>query len=155
MIKLYGNQESVLSVNFDDIVNQIPDIEIYKWKLVWIEGVNFKIEELFLSGGFKDMEEFSEAVENSPNGYLIKANKLIKLSKSFFQAYDLLLIGDKQEDSLDIPLNSQGNIEEKELKNKVEFYIELVDTSYWEITSTNEIFNQRMKENLDGIEVDE
>lgn len=131
MIILRGDDNDVLSVRLEDILLYIEDT--INWNLLWIKGVSVK--------GF-DMISFEEEINNSFEGYFINSSKLIKLSNNFIQLIEVALIGDEDVRSI-CKLKSDS-----EMKERCEYFIELVDSSHWEITSSNKGFLKKIKENF-------
>ncbi|MCD8176560.1 MAG: hypothetical protein LUE98_03695 [Tannerellaceae bacterium] len=149
MIKLSKIENGVLVITAKDIISQIPDIANYNWKLLWIDAVSNKIEELNLPDGLQNMKDLMETINNSSTGYSINYKTLISLCDSLEQLVEFILIGDKLKENL------SETQDDKKIKENIEFFIELVDGSYWEITSKNSIFNQRIITYLCGIEVED
>lgn len=123
-IILKGNNEDILSITLYDILIQITDIESYQWKLIWLEG----------SAPALNMKELEYAVNRSVNGFLIDGRELVRISQLFEQLIDVIVIGDKNRNNL------QKSDNDDEMKARCEFFIELVDSSYWEIATTNACF---------------
>ncbi|MGQ8869683.1 hypothetical protein [Myroides sp. TSA_177.3] len=123
-ILLFGDSnEDILSINLGDILCFINTAKELNWKIVWIEGVSVK--------GF-DMLAFEAEVKK---GLKVSYDELIDLNKKIVQIYDLVLVGDKE------------NIEDKKEEN-CDYIIELIDSSFWEITSKNEEFIEKLRQNF-------
>lgn len=129
MITLKGNNNSVLTISLHDIINLIPNISNYKWKIIWIEGYSSTFNIL----------KFEKMINKSQDGVLIDANILIDLSLKLNQLVEIVLIGDKEESDL----HKYGN--DSIMKEKCDFFIELIDSSYWEISSSNIDFLEEIK----------
>jgi len=140
MIKLKKIENGVLTITMNDIVCLIPEIENYNWKVLWIDAISYRIKELHLPDGINYMKELMDIINNSSNGYSIESGTLLALSERLEQLVEFVLVGDRNKENLIEVLDDE------KLKQKVEFFIELVDGSYWEITSKNERFNQRIIE---------
>jgi len=132
MIILKGNNEHFLSVSLHDILSQIENINTYIWKLIWIEGVSRQINIL----------ELEEMVNKSADGLLIDSKDLLNMSILFDDLMEVVLLGDKDEGNLHKLENDD------DIKVKCEYFIELIDSSYWEITSQNESFIKNIKKNF-------
>lgn len=123
-ILLFGDSnEDILSINLGDILCFINTAKELNWKIVWIEGVSVK--------GF-DMLAFEAEVKK---GLKVSYDELIDLNKKIVQINDLVLVGDKE------------NIEDKKEEN-CDYIIELIDSSFWEITSKNEEFIEKLRQNF-------
>lgn len=133
MILIKGQKEEfALSIMLEDVITQLPNYDSYKWRILWVNGVSFKI----------DISELEKEVNDSQNGKGILGEELIIFSRQFEQMLELLLIGDKDENKL------KRYKKEDDMKKECEFVIELVDGSYWEVTSKNDQFNVNLIENL-------
>ena len=116
-------------ISFIDILSLIKYPEKYHWKIVWIYAFYYPSNLVYL-----------EDKINSSKGYDIKLEDLKKLIESVGQLIELILIGDKG-------IIEDYSIEkEEEIKNKYDFFIEYVDSSYWEIFSKDNDFSNKLKE---------
>lgn len=129
MIRLYGNNNNVLSINLIDILSKIKNIDEYYWKLIWLEGVSYKIDILTLEN----------EVNKSSDGLLVNSSELLAMSSSFYQLIELILIGNKTIDSL------HKLEDDSVMKKNNDFFIELIDSSYWEITSKDNSFIEALE----------
>ena len=111
------------------ILRSIPNIDLYNWKIIYINGT---------SQADFNMIEFENIVNNSMKGYFISSSKLIELSEKFIYLIDIDIIGDFKLSKLD-------NIKE----GLYDFKISLIDSSYWEIYSSNPIFVEKWLDNKD------
>ncbi|MDR0349453.1 MAG: hypothetical protein LBH90_08200, partial [Tannerella sp.] len=129
MIILEGNDDNILTISLFDIVSLIPDMENYKWKFIWIEGCSSTL----------NMLEFEKSINESEDGLLIDSNELLRLSNLFDRLIEVVLIGSENENKL--------FKYEKDViaKKECDFFIELIDSSYWEITSSNPDFISKIK----------
>lgn len=126
---LRNNTNNILTITLYDILTQIKNIEHYKWKLLWIEGISQQL----------NMLELEETINSSTNGFMITSNELKRMSLLFDQLMELVLIGDKNEENLHKSDNDD------QMKSRCDFFIELVDSSYWEIISNNEEFIKKLE----------
>ncbi len=91
------------------------------------------------------MLDFKSYVKNSGNGILYNYNTLIELSSSFTQIIDILICGDMNLEKLKRYESDEDTIRE------CTFVIELVDSSYWEV-STNDLASiNNIKKRLSGV----
>lgn len=128
-IILKSKNNNLLTITLHDILSQINNIEEYVWKLVLLEGVSNKMDILVLE----------HLINKSPSGIFIRTNDLLKISTLFDQITEIILIGD----------NNIGKMQRLEyndsMQNQYEYYIELIDSSYWEVTSKNRNFLNNIK----------
>lgn len=138
-IRISGKQEeTVLSISLKGILMCINNPLIYKWKLLWIEGI----------GQYEDsILDFEARINNSTNGVLFEYDQLIRLSDSMNQILELTLIGDLEVEKL-IRYDR-----DTEMYENCKFVIELIDSSFWEFSSSDnndlEIFKQKIEEVFD------
>ncbi|MHC5310904.1 hypothetical protein ACYSNM_12740 [Myroides sp. LJL116] len=115
-IQLFGDsKDNILSISLIDILYLINNPKEIHWKICWIEGVSIK--------GF-DMLALETEVKK---GLEISYDELIDLDKKILQIYDLVLVGDK-------------DYTEDENKKERDYIIELIDSSFWEVTSKDKEF---------------
>ena len=119
----------MIETTLDLILKSIPNIDLYNWKIIYINGtsqVDF------------NMIEFENIVNNSIKGYFISSNELIELSEKIIYLIDIDIVGD-------LKLSKLDNIKEE----IYDFKISLIDSSYWEIYSSNPIFLEKWLDNKD------
>ncbi len=119
MIILKGNNNETLSISLYDILIQIENFNYYKWKILWIEGISLQL----------NMLEFENIVNKSEDGLLVTPQELLDIAKKIDQLIELVLIGDEDENNL------HKLEDDVSIKQQCLFFIELVDSSYWEISS--------------------
>lgn len=116
-----NNNDDTLNIELLDILKLIPNGENYQWKILWINGVSKDCNKF-------DILSFEKKVKI--NGLKVSFKELEKLSLKLQQLFEFVLIGKKNDiDKIDI------SNEDIFLKNKCDFFIELIDSSYWEITT--------------------
>lgn len=130
MIQLYSKNSNVLLIELLDILSQIHNIEQYNWKVLWFDGIS-KNNDL-------DIPKLEQEIDNSQNGLALTSSELINFSESLCQIIEIVLIGDKDKNKLE---KSNDEV----LKERCEFFFELVDSSYWEITSKNKLFMENIR----------
>lgn len=136
-IRISGKaDETVLSITLKEILKCIDNPSSYLWKLLWIEGI----------GSYEEsMLEFETKINESPNGILFSYNELIKLSDAMDQIIDLTLIADLESEKL-IRYDSD-DIMYKNCK----YVIELIDSCFWEFTSSEMKAVESMRQKIDGV----
>lgn len=121
---LSGNNKEILNLELSDILKLILDGGNFQWKILWINGIS-KNDNNF------DMLTFEKKIKNE--GLKLSFNELKKLSLKLDQLVEFVLIG-KEGNINDIDVTESDSF----IKNKCDFFIELIDSSYWEITMTKE-----------------
>ena len=71
--------------------------------------------------------------------------KLIDLSDRFYQIIELLVIGDQDKSNL------HRYSTDEEMYDKCSYVLELVDSSYWIVSTKNDSIGQRIKSELAGV----
>lgn len=121
-----------------DIIYQIDDLYDYFWNIQWFEGVSKE------SINVLDIEK---KINNSENGILINSQELIEFTQPIKQITEIILIGDKNKGKLFRYFN------DSDAKMSCEFFIEQVDSSYWEVTSNNLLFIESIIKKLAAVEI--
>ena len=125
-ITIKGIENSLLSVSLTDILELVNDGSVYKWKILWLEGTG-----VIKEGNIID---FEKKINNSESGYFIEFPELFQLSRDLDQILEVLLIA-----SADIECLRRYE-SDKVMVESCSICIELVDSSYWEISSDDELF---------------
>lgn len=124
-IVLKGDNEKILDLELSDILKLIPDGSDYQWKILWIEAVSKQNDDL-------DIISLEKKVKI--NGLKLSFKELKILSSKLYQIIEFVLVG-KKDDIDKINKSLSDNL----MKRESDFFIELIDSSYWEITSKNKI----------------
>jgi hypothetical protein len=129
-IIIKGENGTVLSVSLIDVLKQINKPEEITWKILWLEAVG-KLREGVIT-------DFEEAVNSSETGYMITFSELLYFAESIDQIYEILLIGSFDNAQL------KRYESDREMKNACDYCIELIDSSFWEISSVDEKFIENL-----------
>jgi hypothetical protein len=136
-IRITGkSDETILTIKLKDILECIVNPSIYKWNLLWIEGIGTYEESIL---------DFEAKINESNNGIQFEFDELIKLSDSMDQIIELTLIADIESDKL-----IRYDTDDKMYKN-CKYVIELIDSSFWEFTSSDSNDLEVIKEKLNGV----
>lgn len=128
--------ELILSVTLKDILLRIENPISYNWKVLWFEGIG-QLD--------RPIKEVEDIINHSVNGQSYSFQELIKLSDNLDQLLEIVIIGDRDINKL-IRYN-----DDNEMYHKCEYVIELIDSSFWEITSSELKSIQIMKNNFEGV----
>lgn len=134
-----GSSSKVLDVELSDILNCIENGSLFLWSLHWITAVGMPGDEEVLS--------FEESVNGSPNGVLYNWSELLDLANRFHQVIELLVCGDQNEMSL------RRYEDDEEMMLNCDYVFELVDSSYWLVSSNDENAIRRMQRELPRVSV--
>jgi len=135
-IRINRTDSIFLAVSLSDVLSQIENGTEYSWNILWVEAIG-KLER-------KTMLEFEEKINNSKDGYALIWEELVELADSFSQVINILLVGDKDKDNL------KRYDSDDEMRIKCSFCIELIDSSYWEITSNDLTSIEKLMLNIPG-----
>jgi hypothetical protein len=122
--KLAGIGHDALPRSLHEVLMRVPNGDEFEWSILWLKAV----------GNFEDrtMLDYEEEINLSENGLRMKWNELVEFSTRIYQTIEILLIGDKDSNSL------------KRYTNDDEMYLhcyynfELIDSSYWLIHTKDE-----------------
>jgi len=117
-----------LDIRLNQILELIPNISEFKWSVFEFEGIG------------ENAYVFENEVNKSNEIYYIDLIHLQKFDAIFFQIINLVLFGDKQ-------FNNFNNSYQCASKN-CEVRIELVDSSFWEISIKNKSIERNIKNKL-------
>ncbi len=136
-IEIHGDENEVLSVNLNDILSCIENNIECKWSILSIEGFGYPGDDSVLY--------YEEEVKNSLYGLKCDWSSLIQMANRYCQIIEIILIGDIKETNLRRYSN------EDEMYMNCLYTIELVDSSYWIVhtTETDSLKNMRCK--LSGV----
>lgn len=109
--------------NLNDILYKVKSGNNLSWKILWISGLG-RIKEL---GPLPYLEE---KINNSDDGIFYNWNELQFFGSNTIDLHEFLLIGDLKKENL----HRYDN--DKDMKCRCNYCIELIDSSHWEI-STN------------------
>ena len=136
-IRIAGKlEETILDIKLKDILECISNPLIYKWNLLWIEAIGTYEESIL---------DFESKVNHSNNGVQFEFDELIKLSDSMDQIIEMTLIADLGSENL-----IRYTTDDKMYKN-CKYVIELIDSSFWEFTSSNFNDLEVIKQKFDGV----
>lgn len=131
-IRIADKKEGVVSAEIQDILSEIDKPQDLFWSILYMQVYRYYGPEPRIV----DLEE--EAGKN-PNGLQIPWKRLVSLAKHTVQFEDLILIGCKNQEKL---------VRKKRAANQhecVDVYIEMFDSSYWEVFSKDHIFIKRLE----------
>ncbi|MEN2403170.1 hypothetical protein GKZ90_0025545 [Flavobacterium sp. MC2016-06] len=130
------SDETVLSITLKDILYCIDNPSSYKWNLLWIEGI----------GTYEDsILDFEAKINELNNGIQFEFDELIKLSDSMHQILELTLIADLKVEKL-----IRYETDTQMYKN-CKYVIELIDSCFWEFTSSDINTIEIIKQKFDGV----
>lgn len=137
-VQIDGDRSDFLTVKLPDILNCIERGEELKWAILWIEARGA------LQSGIS-MMDLEDQINNAKNCALFSLEELSSLSDELVQIIDLILIGDIKPDNLKRYAN------EWEMFSNCNCTIQLVDSSYWIVSSKNTRTLERIKMSLQGV----
>jgi hypothetical protein len=135
-IRIVGSRSDFLSVGLNDILFSIKNRSDYKWAIAWIDGIG-------LEGTF--FEKFSKEINDAVTVLPVTLEELIIIASKIDQLFDVMIIADRSIDNL----RKFNNFEEA--STTCALVLELIDSSYWLITSKNKEFLIEMAEGFEGV----
>ncbi|MBV7529745.1 hypothetical protein [Chitinophaga sp. sic0106] len=128
-----------MDVQLSDILNCIENGDLFLWSLQWITAIGKPGDEEVLS--------FEKSVNRSSIGLLYSWRELLDLANRFYQIIELLVCGDQH------PMSLRRYEYDEEMNLRCDYVFELVDSSYWLVSSNDESAILRMQRELAGVSV--
>jgi hypothetical protein len=128
-IEIYGENKEELSIDLEQVVQPIQNIEGYFWKILWIDGESETDE--------YSVFELQEVIDQQ-DGIIVDFEALVNLSHKMETVTEALVIGDRNEKNLYV------NIEDENLYEN-EVVLELVKDSHWQVIAKEEIIIDTFK----------
>jgi len=136
-IEIYGENKAELSIDLEQVVQPIQNIEGYFWKILWIDGESETDE--------YSVFELQEVIDQQ-DGIIVDFEALVNLSHKMETVTEALVIGDRNEKNLYV------NIEDENLYEN-EVVLELVKDSHWQIIAKEEIIIDTFKVEFPNSEI--
>ncbi len=111
----------------------------FYWSILYI----YAIGDL---GGGQSLVSFEKEVNKSERGLFISWNELSRISKKFWQIYDIIILGCKDEKLL------RRYSEDQEMCETCDIFIEMIDCGYWEVFSKDASLIDRLSKKFKEIE---
>lgn len=139
-IRLYDSIDDVINVSLTDILDVIPNGQLYHWSILFLETSGHL-------GEGRSIPVFQEQIRQSTRGFIINWNDLIILSKKFNQVIDIDLIGCQDIHLLKRYENNRSMYE------TCDIVIQMIDGCYWEIFSKDKNLIDSFAIKFDEIEL--
>ena len=136
---IHGSSSNVLDVQLSDILRCIEGGDDYLWSLLWITAVGEK--------GDLSVLDFEKEVNRSAEGILYDWQSLNNLSGRFIQMIEMLVCGDKNK------ANLRRYAVDEHMFLTCRYVIELVDSSYWIVSTSDEIATKNIQNELKGVAI--
>lgn len=136
-IEIYGEHKEELSIDLEQVVQPIQNIEGYFWKILWIDGESETDE--------YSVFELQEVIDQQ-DGIIVDFEALVNLSHKMETVSEALIIGDRNEKNLYV------NIEDENLYEN-EVVLELVKDSHWQVIAKEEIIIDTFKVEFPNSEI--
>ena len=128
-IEIYGENKEELSIDLEQVIQPIQNIEGYFWKILWIDGESETDE--------YSVFELQEVIDKQ-DGIPVDFEALVNLSHKMETVTEALIIGDRNEKNLYV------NIEDENLYEN-EIVLELVKDSHWQVIAKEQIIVDTFK----------
>ncbi len=132
-------ESGYVAVELPDILKEVQNGDSFHWSILCLEASGNL-------GEGKSIVEFENEISDSKNGLFISWDDLNILSKKFHQIIDMVLIGCKNEISL------QRYKTDQEMYEACDIVIDMFDSSYWKIFSKDEKFIDRLAAKFKDVE---
>lgn len=138
-VRVSGSKHEVLSVELKDVLNCLADAEKNKWGLLWLHA-------MACLGNGKSMVDYEQKINHSEAATKVFWKDLVKLSTQIIQTIDIVIIGDKN------GANIIKYSTDEQMFNSCRYVIELIDSSYWLVHSSDDNFIENLFDKLAGVE---
>jgi len=136
-IEIYGDNKETLTIDLEQVIQPIQNIEGYHWKILWIDGESETDE--------YSVFELQEVIDKQ-DGIPVDYEALVNLSHKMESVSEALIIADRNEKNLFI------NIEDENLYEN-EIVLELVKDSHWQVIAKEEIIIDTFKVEFPNSEI--
>jgi len=134
LIQLNGTDEELLNVTLSEIIECLPIGVDPFWTILEIEGMGCKQK--------VNVPIMESIIKNTPNGLHLSLNTIIEIVNNLNDVHNLLLIGDENISKL-----TRYNSLEETYSNCA-FCLNLFDSSYWEVATSNNEFAENLVQRL-------
>lgn len=121
-IRILDKVDRVVGVTLLDIFDKIFNGDSFYWSILYIDATGHL-------GEGKSILFLEDQINESKNGYVVKWDDLVDLSKKLMEIVDIVLLASKNIDVLHRYEN------DKEMYEACDIYIEMFDSCYWEVFS--------------------
>jgi len=139
-IRISDIKDNVLAVTISDIMREISDGLNMHWYVLFLDGMP-KPEK------GKLLNEYQNLVRQSKCGLPVNWNDLLKITDNYFQLYEAIILGIKNDSSL---VSFQND---REMRQVCDVVIELIDCAFWEIFSRDPILIEKLKKKFQKVEI--
>ena len=136
-IEIYGENKEELSIDLEQVIQPIQNIEGYSWKILWIDGESETDE--------YSVFELQEVIDQQ-DGIIVDYEALVNLSHKMETVTEALIIGDRNEKNLYVKIEDE-NLYENEV------VLELVKDSHWQVIAKEEIIIDTFKVEFPNSEI--
>ena len=138
-IRILDSENDIVSVKLIDILREIHNGDTFHWSILCLEARGDL-------GGNKLISEFEKEVEVSEKGFLISWDSLKELSEKLDQIIDMVLLGCRDKRKL------RRYKHDQEMCEVCDIFIDMIDSSYWEIFSRDEKLIDRLASKFKSIQ---
>lgn len=130
-IRVSDGSNGVISVNLQDILEEIDHGELFHWSILYFYGMGH------LKGG-KSIPDFEKEAINSERGILMQWDELNAFAATLDQLFGISIIGCKDLQKI------VRYKDDKDMYDTCDIVIEMIDSVFWEVCSKDESLIQRL-----------
>jgi hypothetical protein len=134
LLQLNGTDDDVLNISLTEIIECLPNKVNPYWTILDIEGMGCKEK--------VNVPIMESIIKNTPNGLHLSLNTIIELVNNLNDIHNLLIIGDEDMSKL----TRYSSLEET--YSNCSFCLNLFDSSYWEVATSDKEFASNLKQRL-------
>lgn len=126
-IKIDEQGENFLSVSIHQILKNVNRCEQFYWGILWLKGIGENILKL------------EKSINKNQDGYILSWFELEETLSNIDSIEEILLVGDLDKFKL------KRYESDTEMRLSCEYCIELVDSSYWLVSSVDSSFIEKVR----------
>ncbi len=132
IIRISDSKDNVLNVKISDILEEIQKGNDLNWCILFLDGMPSP-------GKGNTVNDYKNKINKSKEGLQIKWNDICFIENEFFQIFETIILGCKNQEFLHRYDNDQ------EMYQSCDIVIELIDCAFWQIFTKDQDLKNRRK----------
>lgn len=128
-----------VTVTLQDILSEISNGDQFVWSILYFYGDGSLVT--------KSIMDFESEIKNLEKGLILKWKDLNELADCFYDVWGILIIGCENKENI-IRYET-----DKKMYETCDIVIEMIDSSYWEVFSKDELLLRKLTEKFNEMEV--